>query len=190
MKPIKNILYLDGSNIQSETAQKLQNLVDEEFGKGQMTIRCINYTQQDCKKAVAEIKQYCLDNQINVIVGKSLGSFLALCITNFRRIVINPRIPQPTEFQSETTAKTYEETAKTLEPLLDDIEEHMLIHTIFDRQDKTLSDKDIEHIKHIAGSDCEFVNGNDEALKAVVAQLKKPCRLDLYSRAMDEYPNF
>ena len=190
MKPIKNILYLDRSNTQSETAQNLQNLVDKEFGKEQVIVRCINYTQEDCNKAVAEIKQYCRVNQTDVIVGSALGGFLALCITNFRRIVINPRIPQPIEFQSETTAKTYEETAKTLEPLLDDIEEHMLIHTIFDIQDKSLIDKDIEHIKHIAGSDYEFVNGNDEALNAVVAQLKKPCRLDLYSRAMDEYPIF
>lgn len=190
MKPIKNILYLDGSNTQSETVQKLQNLVDKEFGKGQVSVRCIDYTQEDCKKVVVEIKQYCRDNQIDVIVGSALGGFLALCITNFRRIVINPRIPHPTEFQSETTAKTYEEIVKTLEPLLNDIEEHMLIHTIFDRQDKSLSDKDIEHTRHIAGSDCEFVNCNDEALKAVVAQLKKPCRLDLYSQAMDEYPNF
>lgn len=190
MKPIKNILYLDGSNSQSKIAQKLQNLVDEEFGNGEMSIHCINYTQEDCKKVVAEIKQYCQDNHIDVIVGRALSGFLALCITNFRRIVINPRIPQPTEFQSKTTAKTYEETAKTLESLLDDIEEHMLIHTIFDKQDKSLSDKDIEHIKHIAGSDCEFVNGNDEALKAAVSQLKKPCRLDLYSQAMNEYPNF
>lgn len=56
-------------------------------------VRCYIYSQEDCAAAVAELESIIRREEIELVVGTSLGGFLTLCL-NYRlgvkRLVINP----------------------------------------------------------------------------------------------------
>lgn len=53
-------------------------------------LHSIDYNPEQPELAIQSIKQYVADNQIDLIIGASLGGFLAMHIIGITRIVVNP----------------------------------------------------------------------------------------------------
>ena len=53
-------------------------------------LHSIDYDPEQPEQAIQSIKQYVADNQIDLIIGASLGGFLAMHIFGVPRIVVNP----------------------------------------------------------------------------------------------------
>ena len=53
-------------------------------------LHSIDYDPEQPEQAIQSIKQYVADNQIDLIIGASLGGFLAMHIFGIPRIVVNP----------------------------------------------------------------------------------------------------
>lgn len=53
-------------------------------------LHSIDYNPEQPEQAIQSIKQYVADNQIDLIIGASLGGFLAMHIFGVLRIVVNP----------------------------------------------------------------------------------------------------
>lgn len=85
---MEKILYVHGFNSTpySNTYNTFKSLLDPDFYE----LHTIDYDPKDPKAAVAEIKKYVKENEIDTIIGSSLGGFLTLHIFGVSRIVINP----------------------------------------------------------------------------------------------------
>ena len=51
-----------------------------------------NYRQDDCAKALQQIKTVVAEKNIGLIVGEGVGGYLAMLVTGVRRVVLNPCI--------------------------------------------------------------------------------------------------
>lgn len=85
---MEKILYVHGFNSTpySNTYNTFKKLLNPDFYE----LHTIDYDPKDPKAAVAEIKKYVKENEIDTIIGSSLGGFLTLNIFGVSRIVINP----------------------------------------------------------------------------------------------------
>ena len=81
-----NILYIHGYN-GSPFGSSYHHLKLYAAGHN---LHSIDYNPEQPELAIQSIKQYVADNQIDLIVGASLGGFLAMHIFGIPRIVVNP----------------------------------------------------------------------------------------------------
>lgn len=81
-----NILYIHGynGNMYGNSYHHLQH-----HAAGH-NLYSIDYNPEQPEQAIQSIKQYVADNQIDLIIGASLGGFLAMHIFGVPRIVVNP----------------------------------------------------------------------------------------------------
>ncbi|MFR9543084.1 MAG: YqiA/YcfP family alpha/beta fold hydrolase [Rikenellaceae bacterium] len=87
---MKKILYIHGlkrgdSNAESRTATTLRNALDSH------TYSVVAPTfSSNGKEALTLVRRIICDEQIDIVVGSSLGGFVALCLRGVPKIVINP----------------------------------------------------------------------------------------------------
>ena len=84
---MKKILYIYGygGSAQGSTCTMLRRLVPENY-----MVESFTYTQADFSKARQEILDYIREHGIDLVVGSSLGGFIALTLSGIPRIVVNP----------------------------------------------------------------------------------------------------
>lgn len=86
---MKKALYIYGfnSNSNSSTKTMLDTLL-KEFG---YEVVSIDYDQMDPNASLDKIEDYVEKNNIDLVIGSSLGAFYVLCMgNNVKKLVINP----------------------------------------------------------------------------------------------------
>lgn len=87
------ILYVHGYNgkPEGESFQRLAKYANAaNFGGEQVEMHTFDYDATKPFKALRELKHYYYKNDIDLIIGSSLGGFLAASLDFARRIVVNP----------------------------------------------------------------------------------------------------
>lgn len=138
---MEKILYVHGFNSTpySNTYNTFKKLLDPDFYE----LHTIDYDPKDPKAAVAEIKKYVKENEIDLIIGSSLGGFLTLNIFGVSRIVINPCWNPAVELPLigyDGPTDVYETMLADLRQELDD-EEAGLVSGCFAPEDELLGKK-------------------------------------------------
>lgn len=138
---MEKILYVHGFNSTpySNTYNTFKKLLNPDFYE----LHTIDYDPKDPKTAVAEIKKYVKENEIDIIIGSSLGGFLTLNIFGVSRIVINPCWNPAVELPLigyDGPTDVYETMLADLRQALDD-EEAGLVSGCFAPEDELLGKK-------------------------------------------------
>lgn len=85
----KKVLYVygyGGSHLSSSVEKLKKALPEDKF-----EVMCWDYPQRDCKAAVRFLEQKVKKHHIDIVVGSSLGAFVAMCLkVDCPKIVINP----------------------------------------------------------------------------------------------------
>ena len=87
------ILYVHGYNGKpnGESFQKLEKYAEvADFGGEKVEMHSFDYDATDPFKAIRDLRFYYFKNDIDLIIGSSLGGFLAANCDFMRRIVVNP----------------------------------------------------------------------------------------------------
>lgn len=86
---MKKVLYVygyGGSHL-SRSVEKLKRTLPED----KFEVMCWDYPQRDCKAAVRFLEQKIKKHHIDVVVGSSLGAFVAMCLNvKCQKIIVNP----------------------------------------------------------------------------------------------------
>lgn len=54
-------------------------------------VGCYDYPQEDCEKALDCLERLILEQKVDIVMGSSLGAFLALCLpVSIPKIIVNP----------------------------------------------------------------------------------------------------
>lgn len=138
---MEKILYVHGFNSTpySNTYNTFKKLLNPDFYE----LHTIDYDPKDPKAAVVEIKKYVKENEIDTIIGSSLGGFLTLNIFGVSRIVINPCWNPAVELPLigyDGPTDVYETMLADLRQALDD-EEAGLVSGCFAPEDELLGKK-------------------------------------------------
>ena len=86
MKKIKNILYIHGYASKGHTGEAMEKLFKENFG---ITVYHPQFSPY-YDKAQIEIDEFLKTHDIDLIIGTSLGGFMALNNPGYFRIAVNP----------------------------------------------------------------------------------------------------
>ena len=85
----KKVLYIygyGGSQMSSSVEKLKRELPEDKF-----EVMCFNYPQRDCRAAIRFLEHKIKKNHIDIVVGASLGAFIAMCLrVKCRKIIINP----------------------------------------------------------------------------------------------------
>lgn len=138
---MEKILYVHGFNSTpySNTYNTFKKLLNPDFYE----LHTIDYDPKDPKTAVDEIKKYVKENEIDTIIGSSLGGFLTLHIFGVSRIVINPCWNPADELPLigyDGPTDVYKTMLADLRQALDD-EEAGLVSGCFAHEDELLGKK-------------------------------------------------
>lgn len=85
----KNVLYIYGygGSRMSRSVEKLKSILPED----KFEVMCWDYPQCECMAAVRFLEQKIKSHHIDIVVGSSLGAFIAMCLkVDCRKIIINP----------------------------------------------------------------------------------------------------
>lgn len=85
---MKKLLYIHGYNGSPEGSSC--KLFRKHMPKDEWQVIGMDYIQDDCAVALQQIRETIEREGIDLVVGSSLGGFLALLTTGIERIVINP----------------------------------------------------------------------------------------------------
>ena len=86
---IKKVLYIYGygGSQMSSSVEKLRSALPED----KFEVICWNYPQRECRAAIRFLEQRIKKHHIDIVVGSSLGAFVAMCLkVKCRKIIINP----------------------------------------------------------------------------------------------------
>ena len=103
----------------------------------------IDYTPDYPKNAIAEIASFVRGNKIDVVIGASLGGFLAMNLYGVSRIVVNPCWDPAKELPKlgyEGDIDMYSNLLNTMKDSLD-FEEKNLCSGVFANEDELLGDR-------------------------------------------------
>lgn len=148
--PIMKLLYIHGYNgsPNGNSYKLLQKHLPNNW-----EIIGMDYFQDDCTTALCQIKETIIKEKIDVVVGSSLGGYLALLITGVKRYIINPcykpsielpklkscnELPTPSKEMINSYAE-YEHMISNIPP-----EDKKNIYGIFGDNDELLGDTYIE----------------------------------------------
>jgi esterase/lipase len=84
---MKNLLYIYGFNSSAKTSTSARTFKTELVN---FNVYTPEYPQEDGEKAYKFLQKYIDENDIDIVVGTSLGGFLALCLKCDYKIIINP----------------------------------------------------------------------------------------------------
>lgn len=128
------ILYLHGlnSNGNSRTAKTIKQ-------------ECPNWNvlcptlPVNCDEAISKIKSVLSKNHVDIIIGTSLGGFLALQCHNYFRIAVNPTLHPSKDIVKLGVDENIANTYTKYENTIIDEEDSELTYALFGRNDKLIS---------------------------------------------------
>lgn len=171
---MKKLLYIHGYNGSPEG--RSCQLFRKYMPQDEWQVIGMDYDQEDCAKALKQIRETIDREQIDLVVGSSLGGFLTLLTTGFERIVINPCYSPSTELPKlgphnrlPDSSKNMVATYAAFEPQLKSFsnEERSLITAYFAEKDELLGDTyQDEYIEDI-GTFYEIPGGHHVSEEAV-----------------------
>lgn len=86
---MKTILFIYGYG--GSPASTTCGLLMKYLPSTEYKVLCFKYPQEDCAAAVKFFEDKLIKEHIDLVIGTSLGGFIALCLnTNIPRIVLNP----------------------------------------------------------------------------------------------------
>lgn len=86
---MKNILFIYGYG--GSPQSHFCTLIREALSKDEYNVLCPQYPQEDCSQATDFLLKYIDENNIDLVIGTSLGGFIALILdTRVPTIVLNP----------------------------------------------------------------------------------------------------
>lgn len=144
---MRKILYIHGYNgsPQGRSFRLFQKYMSAYDGQ----VIGMDYTQDDCAIALQEIRETIEREHIDLVIGSSLGGFLALLTTGIPRIVINPCYSPSAELPKlgphnglPAPSKEMVDTYAAFEPRLKSFtdEERQLVTGYFAEDDELLGD--------------------------------------------------
>ena len=136
-----NVLYIHGYN--GSPYGTSYTLFDSLIDKTSATLHTIDYDPAQPLEAIKSIKRYVRDNNIDLIIGSSLGGFLTMHLFGYSRIVINPCWDPATELPCLGYTGSIEEYKRLLNTLIEnlDSEERHLCSGCFAPDDELLGGK-------------------------------------------------
>lgn len=84
---MKNLLYIYGFNSSAKTSTSARTFREE---LKDFEVHTPNYPQNDGIKSYKFLQDYIDKNNIDIVVGTSLGGFLTLCLKCDNKVIINP----------------------------------------------------------------------------------------------------
>ena len=171
---MKKLLYIHGYNGSPEGSSC--RLFRKNMPQDKWHVIGMDYTQEDCAIALQQIRETIDREGIDLVVGSSLGGFLALLTTGIQRIVINPcyspsvelpklgphnGLPAPSKEMIATYA-AFEPQLKTFS-----LEEKRLIKGYFAEKDELLGDTYQNTYIEEIGSFYEIPGGHHVSSEAV-----------------------
>lgn len=156
---MRKLLYIHGYNGSPEGSSC--RLFRKHMPQDEWQVIGMDYTQDDCAVALREIRETIEREDIDLVVGSSLGGFLTLLTTGIERIVINPCYSPSVELPKlgphnglPAPSKEMIATYAAFEPQLKTFthEERKLVTGYFAEEDELLEDRyQDEFIKDIRG---------------------------------------
>lgn len=145
MKPVKNILYIHGYKSElGGQSFKLFEKYTKEVEDYDIVMHEIDYKDYDPDSALRNIHDYVFDNNIDLIIGSSLGGFLTLNCFDIPRIVINPCLKPSEELPKlgyTGSVKKYETLERNVEHYRADNIERLLCKGCFADDDEIFGTK-------------------------------------------------
>ena len=175
---MKKILYIYGygGSAQGSTSTMLRRLVPEGY-----MVESFAYTQADFAKARQEILDYIREHGIDLVVGSSLGGFIALTLSGIPRIVVNPCWYPGKELP---LIDVPHEIVRTYAPYDHWVQEHIteedrpMVHAFFGDRDELFADRYIAHfLHHYLQEQCHRIpsghNLSEEGAREIVGWIDK-----------------
>ncbi len=86
----KKILYVRGYSPNKHNSKSTANTLQRYLGE-KYTVECIDYDQRDPQAGLVTLEQWCEENEPNLIVSSSLGSFFTLLLpAKYNKVIVNP----------------------------------------------------------------------------------------------------
>ena len=175
---MKKILYIYGygGSAQGSTCTMLRRLVPEGY-----MVESFTYTQADFAKARQEILGYIREHGIDLVVGSSLGGFIALTLNGIPRIVVNPCWYPGEELP---LIDVPHEIVRTYAPYDHWVQEHIteedrpMVHAFFGDRDELFGEKYIAHfLRHYPQEQCHRIPSghhlSEEGAREIVGWIDK-----------------
>ena len=173
---MKKILYVYGygGSASGSTVTMLKRLMPEGY-----TVESFTYTQADFVKARQEILDYIREHNIDLVIGSSLGGFIALTLNGVPRIVVNPCWYPADELPRIDVS---DEIVRTYAPYNRWVEEHItpddrpLVHAFFGDQDELFGERYVgEFLRHYPEQQCHRIHSahhlSEEGAMSIVGLL-------------------
>lgn len=168
-------VYGYGGSANGSSCTLLKRLVPEGY-----TVESFTYTQADFVKARQEILDYIREHRIDLVIGSSLGGFIALTLNGMPRIVVNPCWYPADELPKIDVP---DEIVSTYAPYNRWVEEHItpddrhLVHAFFGDRDELFGERYVsEFLRHYPEQQCHCMRSthhlSEEGAREIVKWLK------------------
>lgn len=184
---MKNILFIYGYG--GSPQSRFCTLIREALPQGEYNVLCPAYPQEDCSRAHDFLCKYMDENAIDLVVGTSLGGFVALTLkARVPTIVLNPCMvpsvelpklePRPDHPEDVRPSAEMIATYRPFEPSVFDREtaRNRLVVGMFAENDELLGMRYKEafqdcysHARHMPGGH----HGNEEAIPSIVSVVEE-----------------
>lgn len=172
---MKKILYIYGygGSATGSTITMLKRLMPERY-----SVEGFTYTQADCAKARQEILAYIKEHEIDLVMGSSLGAFIALTLTGVPRIIVNPCWLPSVELPKIDAPADLVATYAPFEEGIENPTDPQLVHAYFADEDELLGDKYIESFNRCYDArHCHRIHSghhlSEEGAKVIIGELIK-----------------
>lgn len=184
----KNVLYIYGwgSNAESPSGKHLQEHLPSDY-----VVHTFTYDQTDGEKALQQIRAYVQQHHIDLIVGSSLGGFLALLVRNVPRVLVNPCLSPSAELPLIGVDPAIAQTYLPLEPLVanHDLEDNTLVFALFADEDELLGRRYVPLYDRYYGHRRDF-HGAHRLNSQIVRDTVVPFILGEVTTALRQYDDF
>lgn len=134
------ILFIHGFN--GSPTGGSYTLLKERLDPEKYHLHTIDYNPADPVGTIRNIRGFCIENHVGLVIGTSLGGFFALCVTNLPRIVHNVCWSPSTELLRLGLPEQYARIYKVLEDeFLTRRQEGALVRAVFSTGDELLGDR-------------------------------------------------
>lgn len=134
-------VYGFGGSRNSRTGQVLREILPQ----GEYEVVCVDYPQQDCAAAIEFLEEKVRELDIDIVMGSSLGGFIALCMdVSIPKLICNPCLKPTVELLKLENARGYEKEVATYAPFEEvalQSSEPMRVHGFFAPGDELLGDR-------------------------------------------------
>lgn len=141
------VLYIYGYGSKAE-ANRTSALLRKYMDKEKYEVVCYNYRQNNAEMAVSDIKSIIKEKGINLLVGSSLGGFLALTIPNIPKIVMNPCMVPSYELPKIGCSADVANTYKPYEEVTINLAEPSMTLGFFSSENELLGTKYISYFRN------------------------------------------